>query len=121
MTKSPALPDRFRDVEHLEEVMTAPSAALIAGLENLPGDIIVLGVGGKIGPSLAQLARRAAPGKRVLGVARFSEKGLREKLAGSGIECVEANRPTLEALVRYMAEQSLIKAPIPVDELFVPV
>ena len=55
MTQSPALPDRFRDVEHLEEVMTTPSAALIAALENLPGDIIVLGVGGKIGPSLAQL------------------------------------------------------------------
>ena len=34
---------------------------------------------------------------------------------------VEANRPTLEALVRYMAEQSLIKAPIPVDDLFVPI
>jgi 4,5-dihydroxyphthalate decarboxylase len=34
---------------------------------------------------------------------------------------VEPNRPTLEALVRYMAEQSLIKAPIPVDDLFVPV
>ena len=34
---------------------------------------------------------------------------------------VDANRPTLEALVRYMAEQSLIKAPISVDELFVPV
>src|SRR6266568_3730287 len=34
---------------------------------------------------------------------------------------VEANRPTLEALVRYMAEQSLIKAPIPVDQLFVPI
>jgi 4,5-dihydroxyphthalate decarboxylase len=34
---------------------------------------------------------------------------------------IEPNRPTLEALVRYMAEQSLIKAPIPVDELFVPV
>ena len=58
MTKSPALPDRFRDVEHLEEVMTAPSAALCAALQNLPGDIIVLGVGGKIGPSLAQLAKR---------------------------------------------------------------
>ena len=101
MTKSPALPDRFRDVEHLEEVMTTPSAALIAALENLPGDIIVLGVGGKIGPSLAQLAKRAAPGKRVVGVARFSEKGLREKLAGSGIECVEADlldRKQIEAL-----------------------
>jgi 4,5-dihydroxyphthalate decarboxylase len=34
---------------------------------------------------------------------------------------VEANRPTLEALVRYMAEQSLIKAPIPVQDLFVPI
>src|SRR6516165_9023940 len=34
---------------------------------------------------------------------------------------VEANRPTLEALVRYMAEQSLIKAPIPIEELFVPI
>ena len=34
---------------------------------------------------------------------------------------VEANRPTLEALVRYMAEQSLIAAPIPVDDLFVPI
>jgi 4,5-dihydroxyphthalate decarboxylase len=34
---------------------------------------------------------------------------------------VEANRPTLEALIRYMAEQSLIKAPIPVDRLFVPI
>ena len=64
--------------------MTTPSAALVAALENLPGDIIVLGVGGKIGPSLAQLAKRAAPGKRVVGVARFSEKGLREKLAGCG-------------------------------------
>ena len=34
---------------------------------------------------------------------------------------IELNRPTLEALVRYMAEQSLIKAPIPIDDLFVPI
>ncbi len=34
---------------------------------------------------------------------------------------IEPNRPTLEALVRYMAEQSLIKAPIPIDDLFVPI
>ncbi len=34
---------------------------------------------------------------------------------------IEPNRPTLEALVRYMAEQSLIKAPIPAQDLFVPV
>src|SRR5712691_4876470 len=86
-----ALPDRFRDVEHLEEVMTAPSAAVTADLAALQGDIIVLGVGGKIGPTLARLAKRAAPGKRVIGVARFSEPGLRDKLSACGIECIAAD------------------------------
>ena len=90
MTQS-ALPERFHDVEHLEEVMTAPSQQLVAELENVPGDIIILGVGGKIGPTLARLAKRAAPQKRVVGVARFSEKGLREKLSRWGIECIEAD------------------------------
>ncbi|MDT3688148.1 MAG: NAD(P)-dependent oxidoreductase [Pseudorhodoplanes sp.] len=90
MTQS-ALPERFHDVEHLEEVMTAPSQQLAAELGNIPGDIIILGVGGKIGPTLARLAKRAAPKKRVVGVARFSEKGLREKLSRWGIECIEAD------------------------------
>ena len=102
MTQPPAaLPDRFRDIDHLEEVMTTPSAALRAALEALPGDIIVLGVGGKIGPTLARLAKRAAPDKRVVGVARFSEQGLREKLKASGVECIAADlleRKQIEAL-----------------------
>lgn len=95
------LPDRFRDVDHLEEVMTEPSAALVAEFGSLSGDLIILGVGGKIGPSLARLAKRAAPEKRVVGVARFSETGLREKLTAWGIECVEADlldRAQIDAL-----------------------
>ncbi len=92
MSEHPAaLPDRFRDVEHLEEVMTAPAPALIEEFGKLPGDLIILGVGGKIGPTLARLATRAAPGKRVLGVARFSEPGLREQLGACGIECIAAD------------------------------
>jgi nucleoside-diphosphate-sugar epimerase len=96
-----ALSDRFRDVEHLEDVMTAPSAKLIADLAAIPGDLMILGVGGKIGPTLARLAKRAAPAKRVVGVARFSEKGLREQLTGWGIECIAADlldRKQIEAL-----------------------
>src|SRR5882757_11031417 len=95
------LPDRFRDVGHLEEVMTAPSKALVAEFAKIPGDLIILGIGGKIGPTLARLAKRAAPAKRVVGVARFSEKGVREQLTGWGIECVEADlldRGQVEAL-----------------------
>ena len=60
--------------------MTTPSAALVAELRQLPGDLIILGVGGKIGPTLARLAKRAVPDKRVAGMARFSEGGLREQL-----------------------------------------
>jgi nucleoside-diphosphate-sugar epimerase len=86
-----ALPDRFRDLEHLEDVMTQPSPVLVRELAQIEGDLIILGVGGKVGPTLARLARRAAPDKRVIGVARFSEPQLREKLAAWGIECIAAD------------------------------
>ena len=95
------LPEHFRDADHLEEVMTAPDPDLVAELAQVEGDIIILGVAGKIGPTLARLARRAAPGKRVVGVARFSEAGLREKLTAQGIECIAADlldRSQIDAL-----------------------
>src|SRR3974390_3238708 len=102
MTDAPAsLPEYFRDVEHLEEVMTAQPPVLAPEFGALAGDLIILGVGGKIGPTLARLARRAAPGKRVVGVARFSEKGLREQLEACGVECIAADllgREQVEAL-----------------------
>ena len=97
----PALPKHFDDVEHLEEVMTTPSPSLVAELGQVEGDLIILGVGGKIGPTLARLAKRAAPDKRIVGVARFSEEGLREKLTGWGIECIAADlldRAQIDAL-----------------------
>jgi nucleoside-diphosphate-sugar epimerase len=81
--------------------MTRPSKALIDDLARTPGDIMVLGVGGKMGPTLARLAKRAAPGKRVIGVARFSEKGVREDLEKAGVEPLPADlldRSALEKL-----------------------
>jgi hypothetical protein len=86
-----ALPRGFADVDALEDFMTAPTAALRADLARAPGAIVVLGVGGKMGPTLARLARRADPARRVVGVARFSEPGLRERLTSQGIECVAAD------------------------------
>jgi nucleoside-diphosphate-sugar epimerase len=106
-----ALPRRFDDVEALEDFMTAPGAGLRADLARVPGDLMVLGVGGKMGPTLARLAKRAAPGKRVIGVARFTDKGLRERLEAAGVECIACDlldRAALERLPRapnlvYMA------------------
>ena len=94
------LPQYFDDVAHLEDVMTTPSPALVADLARLDGDLMVLGVGGKMGPTLARMAKRAAPGKRVIGVARFSDGGLLESLERHGIECVRADLLDRAAIAR---------------------
>ncbi len=103
MTTLSALPERIEDIEQLEELMTRPGEALVDDLAQLEGDILVLGVGGKMGPTLARLARRAAPDKRVVGVARFSEPGLQARLEGCGIEtivCDLLEHAAVEALPR---------------------
>jgi nucleoside-diphosphate-sugar epimerase len=93
---------RFADVAALEEFMTRPTPELEAELARAEGDLIILGVGGKMGPTLARLAKRSSD-KRIIGVARFSEKGLREKLEAQGIECIACDlleRAALERLPR---------------------
>jgi nucleoside-diphosphate-sugar epimerase len=97
---APGWPDHFSDEAQLEDFMSTPSPALTGDFRNIPGDILILGVGGKMGPTLARLARRAAPGRRVIGVARFSERGLREKLESWGIECIAADLLEREAIER---------------------
>ncbi|MFZ0526202.1 MAG: NAD-dependent epimerase/dehydratase family protein [Xanthobacteraceae bacterium] len=101
-------PDCFVDEDHLEDFMTTPSSALIAALGRIPGDLIVLGIGGKMGPTLARLARRASPERRIFGVARFSEPGLREKLETWGIECVAADLLDREAIAGLPKARNVI-------------
>lgn len=94
------LPDRITDLAQLEDELSRPSPQLIQTLKRAPGDILILGVGGKMGPSLARMAKRADPTRRVIGVARFSEPGLRGQLEADGIECIEADLLSREALAR---------------------
>ena len=95
----------MRTVEELEQRMTEPSAELIEALAQLDGDLMLLGVGGKMGPTMAKMARRAidAAGvkKRVIGVSRFSDAGLVQELNAAGIETIAAdllNEDELSAL-----------------------
>lgn len=98
MEAAQPLPDRIADLAALEELMSRPSPELAQSLRQAPGDILVLGAGGKMGPTLARMARRADPGRRVIGVARFSEPGLREQLEAAGVECIAADLLSREAL-----------------------
>jgi nucleoside-diphosphate-sugar epimerase len=82
------LPARFTAAEDLDAFLTRPTRKLANDLAAVDGDIMVLGVAGKMGPTLARLARNAAPGKRVLGVARFSEGGVRAALDAAGVETI---------------------------------
>ena len=88
-------PTGFRSLDELEDKMSEPSSRLIQDFSQLEGDIMVLGVGGKMGPSLAKLAIRAceATGKKVTiyGVSRFSQPGLKEELEKWGIQTLKAD------------------------------
>jgi nucleoside-diphosphate-sugar epimerase len=79
-------------IEQLEERLSRPSEADVLAMAALEGELLILGVGGKMGPSLARLARRAADKagspKRILAVSRFSEPGLREQLESIRIETI---------------------------------
>ncbi|MCC7014765.1 MAG: NAD(P)-dependent oxidoreductase [Planctomycetes bacterium] len=102
------LPDRLESVEHLEDVMTTPSPSLVADLARVPGDILVLGVGGKMGPTLARLAKRAVPKREVIGVARFSEPGLRSALAATGVRTIECDLLDRAAVARLPAAPNVV-------------
>lgn len=82
------LPPTIPDVAALEELLCRPTQALIDDLAKTSGDIMLLGVGGKMGPTLAGLAKAAAPKRRIIGVARFSEPGVKEWLEARGIETI---------------------------------
>jgi len=95
----------IRDVEELEDLLSRPSPQAIAAMKALEGDLIVLGVGGKTGPTLARMARRASEAagvsRRVIGVSRFSTPRLQERLESQGIEtiaCDLLDRRRLESL-----------------------
>src|SRR5690348_3463047 len=82
------LPGTIQDLAALDELLCRPSQALIDDLNKVDGDIMVLGVGGKMGPTLAGLAKAALPDRRIIGVARFSEPGVKEWLEARGIETI---------------------------------
>ncbi len=81
-----------QSVEDLEERLSRPTPAVIELMRQLPGDIIVLGAAGKMGPSLTRMAKRASDeagtSRRVIAVSRFSTPGSAEEFQQHGIETI---------------------------------
>ena len=79
----------------LESYLSEPTDEVIATIAALEGDILILGVGGKMGPTLAKQAKRAIDRagitKKVIGVSRFSTPSVQENLQEAGIETIVAD------------------------------
>lgn len=98
--ESTQLPAAFRDEAHLEDFLSTPTQGLVEDFAKLEGDILVLGVAGKVGPTLAMMAKRAAPSKRVVGVARFSDADVKRRLESAGVETIACDLLDREAVAR---------------------
>jgi nucleoside-diphosphate-sugar epimerase len=85
----------IQTVEQLDDALSLPPDSLVQSLARLDGDILVLGVAGKMGPTLGRMAKlaseRAGVARRVIGVARFSNDAERQKLDAWGIETIKAD------------------------------
>jgi len=111
------IPAAPRDDDELEELLSRPSPTVIDSLRRAPGDVIVLGAGGKMGPSLTTMIRRAAnelgDGRAVIAVSRFSSDPAATRLTDAGVTVVRADLSNRNALARlpdapnvvYMAGQ----------------
>jgi hypothetical protein len=94
--------ERIENTAHLEELLSEPTPRVVEVLAKLDGDLLLLGVGGKMGPTLARMARRAldqiGSRRRVIGVARFSTPGLEARLQAHGIETISSDLLDPQAL-----------------------
>ncbi|MDT0650639.1 NAD-dependent epimerase/dehydratase family protein [Autumnicola edwardsiae] len=100
-------PEKISDDKQLEELLSKPTAETIEMFKRLDGDIIFLGIAGKIGPSLANMAKRACDEagvkKRIIGVSRFRSPEEKKHIEEMGIETLQGDlldRNFLESLPR---------------------
>jgi nucleoside-diphosphate-sugar epimerase len=93
-------PETIPDIAALDELLCQPSQALVDDLARVDGDLMILGAAGKMGPTLAGLAKAALPGRRIIAVARFSEEGVEPWLKARGIETIHCDLLDETAIAR---------------------
>ena len=105
-------PERIRNEAELEELLAVPQTALIEMMKRLDGDIMILGIAGKMGVTMGRLAvnaiRAAGVNRKVIGVARFSRPEDRAKLESWGIETIACDLLDRESVNRLPQVRNVI-------------
>ncbi|HEV8603779.1 MAG TPA: NAD-dependent epimerase/dehydratase family protein [Tepidisphaeraceae bacterium] len=108
----PRTVDSIGDVEQLEDFLSAPTGGVVESMRKLKGDVLILGAGGKMGPSLARMVKRASQEanvqRRVIGVSRFSSGGVERQLRQWGISTLPADLLDREELKRLPDVENVI-------------
>src|SRR5438477_5128999 len=103
--------DAIQTVEELEELLSEPTDPVVEIMRRLRGDILLLGVAGKIGPSLARMARRASDAagvrRRVVGLSRFAAGG-EDELRAHGVETIRCDLLDEAAVGRLPAAANVV-------------
>jgi len=99
-------------VQELEEQLSCPTEADVAALAKMDGDLLILGAGGKMGPSLCRLARRAAdearPKQRILAVSRFADEASRHHFSDHNIDTIACDLLEPGALAKLPDARNVI-------------
>ena len=95
MSKHTPSGDSIRDVPQLEQLLSEPTEGVVETMGRLEGDVLVLGAGGKIGPTLCRMARRASDlagaERRVIGVARHATPEMQAEFHAHGVELIRCD------------------------------
>ncbi|MGB7328608.1 MAG: NAD(P)-dependent oxidoreductase [Rubripirellula sp.] len=90
-----SVPSLIDDETQLDALLRQPSDALVEFMQGLDGDLMILGIAGKMGVSLGELAvaaiKAAGVKKQVIGVARFSHQAAREQLETNGVQTIRCD------------------------------
>jgi nucleoside-diphosphate-sugar epimerase len=107
--------DAVRDVDHLDSLLSEPTPGVVEAMARIKGDLIVLGASGKMGPTLAWMARRASDAagvdRRVFGVARFSDPAKEAWLRERGIEPIRCDLLDLDQIDRLPDAPNVVHMP----------
>lgn len=89
------MPASIQSIEQLEDLLSEPTEGVVDTMKRAAGDIIFLGVGGKMGPTMARMAKRASDlagtPRRIIGVSRFSTAAHETELRAHGIETIRCD------------------------------
>jgi nucleoside-diphosphate-sugar epimerase len=106
------LPEYINSEEQLNEIMTHPDDALVSFIKTLRSPLLILGAGGKMGPTLAVLAKRAArvasPDLDIIAASRFSDAGVKNWLESKGVITISADLMDKSALQQLPESENIV-------------